>query len=182
MQQLIKQIKAGDKEAFKALYDQYAEYTLRVATVITKNRSYAADAVQEAFIRVYKNINSFDESKPFEPWLYKILINECNRILRNQSKTIPISDYLENHSTMIEEDSYRFEEYEELYAAIEGLEDINRVPILLKYLKGFTELEIANILELNVNTVKSRLFKGREKLRKIIGGFEEGRNNSEKKL
>ncbi|AOY78233.1 RNA polymerase subunit sigma-24 [Clostridium formicaceticum] len=164
------------------LYDQYADYALRVATVITKNRMYAADAVQEAFIRVYSNIHSFDEDKPFEPWLYRILINECNRILKNQSKTIPISNYLESHPPIIEEDAYHFQEYEELYDAIKGLEDINKVPIVLKYLKGFTELEIANILELNVNTVKSRLFKGREKLRKMMRKFDEGRNQNEKKL
>ncbi|ABR47858.1 RNA polymerase, sigma-24 subunit, ECF subfamily [Alkaliphilus metalliredigens QYMF] len=176
MNELIKQIKAGDREAFKALYDQYANYTIRVATGITRNKMVAADAVQETFIRVYNNINSFDEDKPFEPWLYRILINECNRILKNQSKTIPISNYLEEHAGIVEEDVYKFEEYEELYTAVNELDDMNRIPIILKYLEGFTELQIADTLNLNVNTVKSRLFKGREKLKKKMAALNERRH------
>jgi RNA polymerase sigma-70 factor (ECF subfamily) len=73
-----------------------------------------------------------------------------------------------------EEDDYSFEEYEDLYKAIESLEDGNRIAITLKYLKGFKEAEIAEILGININTVKSRLFKGRQKLRNIIEKFEGG--------
>lgn len=94
LQELIKEIKRGEKEAFRTLYNQYAEYAIRVATAVTRNRMHAADAVQETFIRIYNNIDRFDESKSFEPWLYKILINECNRILKKQPKTIPIGDCL----------------------------------------------------------------------------------------
>ncbi|MCC5910129.1 MAG: RNA polymerase sigma factor [Clostridiaceae bacterium] len=179
MKKLIGLIKEGDKEAFKMLYDQYAEYAIRVSMTITKNKAVAADAVQETFIRVYNNIDTFDENKPFEPWLYRILINECNRILKSQSKTIPMGDYLESGSSVVEEDSYKFEEYEELYTAIKELDDINKIPIVLKYLKGFTEVEIADILNLNVNTIKSRLFKGRKKLKEMIEKFNEGRNQYE---
>ncbi|MBM7613814.1 RNA polymerase sigma factor [Alkaliphilus hydrothermalis] len=179
MEDLIWKIKDGHQASFKVLYDQYADYTIRVAIAITKNSAYAADAVQETFIRVYNNIQSFDDSKPFEPWLYRILVNECNRVLKKQSKTISISDYMEDSSIMSEEDSYEFEEYEDLYSAIEDLEDLNRIPIILKYLRGFTENEIADILELNVNTVKSRLFKGREKLRKMMERYKEGRRQYE---
>ncbi len=175
VKELVSRIKDGDKKAFKALYDQYADYAIRVATVITRNKTYAADAVQETFIRIYKNIDSFDESKPFEPWLYRILVNECNRLLKNQSKTIAISDYIEENPLLSEEDSHRFEEYEDLYSAIQELEENNRVPIILKYLKGFSELEIADTLDLNVNTVKSRLYKGREKLRQMLEKYSEGR-------
>ena len=78
---LISKVKSGDKKAFEELYNIYAEQALRTAMAITKNKASAADAVQEAFIRVYNNINSFDESKPFSPWFYKILVNECNRLL-----------------------------------------------------------------------------------------------------
>lgn len=179
MEDLIGKIKEGDQASFKLLYEQYADYTIRVATAITKNSAYAADAVQETFIRVYNNIQSFDESKPFEPWLYRILVNECNRVLKKQTKTISISDYMEDSSIMSEEDSYQFEEYEDLYSAIEDLEDLNRIPIILKYLRGFTESEIADILEVNVNTIKSRLYKGREKLRKMMERYKEGRRQYE---
>jgi RNA polymerase sigma-70 factor (ECF subfamily) len=81
-------------------------------------------------------------------------------------------DYDENFS---HEDRRSFEEYEELYKAVDSLTDKLRIPVILKYLKGFKEAEIAEILDLNVNTVKSRLYKGRQKLKKALAG----RNSSE---
>ena len=172
---LILRVKEGDKEAFAILYDIYAEYALRVATAITKSTAEAADAVQETFIRVYRNIDSFDENRPFKPWFYRILVNECNRVMKNKSKLILVSEYIENDHTHSKEDDYHFEEYEELYAAIGELKDINRIPIILKYLNDFTEKEIAEVLDLNLNTVKSRLYRGREQLKKTLEGAKERR-------
>ncbi|QGU94875.1 sigma-70 family RNA polymerase sigma factor [Clostridium bovifaecis] len=169
---LLKKIKEGDKHAFADLYNEYAEYALRVAMAVIRNKVSAADAVQEAFIKVYKNIHSFDLDRSFGPWFYRILINECNRVLSKIPKATDINEYAEEDKSISIKDKYKFEEYENLYKAIQNLEDINRVPIILKYLKGFKEAEIADILETNVNTVKSRLFKGRQKLKNLIEEFE----------
>ncbi len=165
---ILKRVKEGDQEAFEELYNKYADYALRVAAAITRSEASAADAVQEAFIRVYHYIVDFDLNRPFQPWFYRILINECNRLMKKKGKTVSISDYLENDMNFAKDDLHHFEEYELLYRAIGKLEDINRIPIVLKYLKGFTEAEIAEILAINQNTVKSRLYKGRQKLRKFM--------------
>ncbi|WP_163195793.1 RNA polymerase sigma factor [Clostridium thermarum] len=175
--ELIIKIKSRDRASFEELYNIYAEQALRVAMAVTKDKTSAADAVQEAFIRVYKNIDSFDESKDFKPWFYRILINECSRLLSRNSKAILISDFLENGIDNSRYDHYNFQEYETLYKAVNKLKDINRIPIILKYLRGFTESEIAQILDININTVKSRLFKGREKLKKYLGLLEGGSEN-----
>jgi len=167
----IFRIKEGDIEAFEQLYNEYIEYALRTAISITRNKPDASDAVQETFIRVYRNIIFFDEEKPFKPWFFRILVNECNRIMKRRPKVISIDKYLTNNSVYSKEDNYLFEEYE----AIQGLKDINRVPIILKYLNGFTEKEIAEILDINVNTLKSRLFKGRERLKKALLKMKERR-------
>lgn len=169
---LLQSIKNGNDEAFEELYNKYAGYALRVAMAVTGNKASAADAVQETFIRVYKNINNYDISKPFEPWFYKILVNECNRILGKSSNIVLIDDFVEKNLQGSIEDDYRFQEYESLYAAIENLDENNKVPIVLKYLKGFKESEIAEILGINVNTIKSRLLKGKQKLRKLIEKLE----------
>lgn len=179
--ELLQNIRKGDNEAFKELYNKYAEYALRVAVAVTRNKMNAADAVQESFIRVYKNINSFDIEKPFEPWFYRILINECNRILGKNSNIVLIDDFVGSSIQGAEEDERKFEEYECLYKAIESLDDNIKIPIILKYLKGFKENEIAEILDINVNTIKSRLFKGRQKLKKYIEKFEGGNDNYESK-
>ncbi|MCM0649142.1 RNA polymerase sigma factor [Clostridium swellfunianum] len=175
--ELLQRIREGDNEAFEELYNKYADYALRVAAVVTKNKMSAADAVQEAFIRVYKNIQAFDLDKPFEPWFYRILINECNRVLGKNSNLVLVDDFIENNIQGSSEDAYNFEEYESLYKAIESLEDNNKIPIVLKYLRGFKESEIADILGININTIKSRLFKGRQKLRTIIERLEENRGD-----
>ncbi len=175
---VIARVKEGDKRAFEQLYNEYAEYAIRTAFAITKNNADASDAVQEAFIRVCRNIMFYDEEKPFKPWFYRILVNECNRIMKRRSKVIPIDQYLDDHSMGSQIDDYKFEEYEELYAAIQGLSEINRIPIILKYLNSFSEKEIAEILDVNINTVKSRLFKGREKLKQTLLKMKEGRGKN----
>lgn len=177
--ELLQKIREGDKDAFQELYNKYAEYALRTAAAVTKNKMNAADAVQETFIRIYKNIESFDINKPFEPWLYRILINECNRILSKNLNTILVDDFVKNNLQGSIEDQLKFEEYESLYKAIQSLDNNNKIPIILKYLKGFQENEIAEILGINVNTIKSRLFKGRQKLKAIIENLERGSDDYE---
>lgn len=175
--ELLQKIREGDSEVFAELYNKYADYALRVAMAVTRNKMSAADAVQEAFIRVYKNMQTFDLDKAFEPWFYRILINECNRLLRKNSNMVLIDDFIENNIESSSQDDYNFEEYETLYKAIESLEDNNRIPIILKYLRGFKEIEIAELLGININTIKSRLFKGRQKLKNMIERLEGGANN-----
>lgn len=170
--ELLQRLKDGHDRAFEELYREYGEYALRVATAITRDETKAADAVQETFIRIFHYIGSFDINRPFEPWFYRILVNECNRTLKKDRQTLPISDYIENNPRFVTEDIHGFVEYESLYEAIGGLKDINRIPIILKYLKGFKEAEIAEVLGINQNTVKSRLSKGRRDLRSALSQFE----------
>jgi RNA polymerase sigma-70 factor (ECF subfamily) len=175
--ELLRRIRQGDNEAFAELYNKYADYALRVAMAVTRNKMSAADAVQEAFIRAYRNMHTFNLDKAFEPWFYRILINECNRLLGKNSSIVLIDDFIENNIESSSQDEYNFEEYESLYKAIESLEDNNRIPIILKYLRGFKESEIAEILGININTIKSRLFKGRRKLKNVIERLDGGENN-----
>lgn len=172
--EILLRVQAGDKSAFKELYDQYISSALRVAIAATGNRNNAADAVQEAFIRIYNNMNSFDIDKPFKPWFYKILMNECKRLFHKNQSSIPYDSYFDNNADYSLEELHKFEEYEDLYKSIMELDEIYRISIVLKYLKGFSEKDIAEILEINVNTVKSRLFKGRQKLRYSLEEFKKG--------
>ena len=171
---LLQRLKKRDEKAFEELYNKYGEYALRVATAITKNHENAADIVQETFIRVYHYIDNFDINKPFEPWFYRILINECNRSFKKDHKNLPISDYMDNSALFAKEDNHDFVEYQFLYEAIGNLKDIYRIPIILKYLKGFKEAEIAEILKINQNTIKSRLLKGRQYLKSALNNIKKG--------
>jgi RNA polymerase sigma factor (sigma-70 family) len=171
--EIIKKIQNGDNGAFRELYDLYYDYAIRVATVVmNRNATHSADAVQETFVRVYQNIHLYQEDRPFKPWFYKILLNECNRILKKNSKVVSVGEIIERQQAKTELENHSVE-YEDLYQAIGALEPHNRIPIVLKYLNGFKEQEIANILEENLNTIKSRLFKGRQKLKQFLEAKEE---------
>ncbi|WP_085993923.1 RNA polymerase sigma factor [Oceanobacillus senegalensis] len=166
---LIKKVKKGNQQSFKQLYDLYADYSLRTAYGITGNISDAADIVQETFIKVYRHIDSYDSEKPFKPWFYRILINESRRLLKKRSKDAisveseQMLDSLHGHETnQLDLDS--------LHDAIEQLDAKHRTIIILKYLNGFKEKEIAEIFDMNVNTVKSRLYQARQRLKEILGG------------
>ncbi|AGT30857.1 RNA polymerase [Geobacillus genomosp. 3] len=171
--ELIERVQRGDETAFAELYALYAEYALRVAAAVTGNTANAADAVQEAFIRVYDHIGRFDSFRPFRPWFYRILINECRRVMKKQRTMAMMSEDIGNSRRLAYEEHYAFEQYEELYRAIGRLKEEQRIAIVLKYLQGFTDEEIADILDLNVNTVKSRLFKARGQLMKWMKMREE---------
>jgi RNA polymerase sigma factor (sigma-70 family) len=159
---LIK-IQSGDKEAFRLFYEKYSDYAIRTASAITRNREMAKDAVQETFIRVYRQIGSYNPELPFEPWFYRILTNECMRLLKKDSSYSKFEHPdLENEPSLAVES---FDTLSDLYDVIQSLDDAHRIPLILKYVKGFSEKEIADILGLNQNTVKSRLFKGRKRLK-----------------
>lgn len=89
------------------------------------------------------------------------------------------SKYEEKYSTLnkgeIAEDNYRFEKYETLYSALQNLSDDMRIPLLLKYVNGYKESEIADILNIKSSTIKSRLYEGRKKIRSIMisSGYKE---------
>lgn len=169
---LIKQIKKGEQGPFKILYEEYAEYALRSCYYITGNNNYTADIVQETFIKVYRGLDTFNHNRPFKPWFYQILLNESKRYMKKQNaQAIPIKsteviDYLHKQKQKESEIDFTLD-------ILEEVSETHRIVLTLKYLNGFTEKEIANLLHLNVNTVKSRLFKARGKLREIIGGVED---------
>lgn len=165
--QLYDRIITGDPSALRELYDQHIDSALRVATAITKHREHAKDAVQETFIRVFHNISSYQPDQPFKPWFFRILTNECNRILKRESKLFRFGSRSEIAMEQIQTVDPN---YQDLYEAIQSLKDQYRIPILLKYIQGFSEKEIAQILDLKHNTVKSRLLKGRAKLKEYIEG------------
>ncbi|HWL12577.1 MAG TPA: RNA polymerase sigma factor [Ureibacillus sp.] len=177
--EIIQQIRNGNQLAFRDLYDLYFEYAMRVATVVMNHRrADANDAVQETFLRVYQNLDRYDDSRPFKPWFYKILINECHRILKRDGKVISI-EILESmkKNEHVSEHSNTFAEYDDLYSAIEHLEHHQRIPIILKYLNGFKEQEIAEIMDANLNTIKSRVFKGKQKLKHFLNRNKEVNDN-----
>ncbi len=150
-----------NKDSFEVYYQKHANNALRVAAAVVRSDAAAADVVQETFLRVYLNMHKFDNTKNFEPWFYRILINECRRAYGRKYETSPIEDLSELAQPIKSE-------YDYLYEAIGELKKSQRIPIILRYLSGYSDKEIAVILRLNLTTVKARIKRGKEKLRLIL--------------
>ena len=142
----------------KIICDKYNSY-YRMAYSHVQNASDAEDIVQEGAYRAMKNSASLKQIQYAETWVYRIMLNEMYRHM-SRNKTVGIDDYiLEGLET---EDHY---ENIDLKRALEQLQETDRVIIQLKYFEDRKLEEIAEILELNVSTVKSRLYRGLRKLK-----------------
>lgn len=162
----VEQVRSGDQFAFRQFYEAYANGAIRIASAITRNRELAKDAVQETFIRVFRQIDSYNPTLPFDPWFYRILTNECLRLINKETSLVKVEpSNLDDNPALVEKS---FDQLSDLYDIIQSLDDLHRIPLILKYIKGFSEKEIADILQLNQNTLKSRLFKARKHLKMLL--------------
>lgn len=152
-----------DRSQLHELYQTHAPDLLRMAMAITGRRELAKDALQETFLRVYRFSDSYDPNQPIRPWLYRILVNECRRLQKREARVFP-SDGAE-----LEQAIPSREPYSDVMDAVSKLPETYRIPLLLKYVDGWKEHEIADILSLNINTLKSRLAKARELMRTAYG-------------
>src|SRR5699024_3875348 len=151
----------------------YFDYALRTAYIITQSNNHAADIVQETFIKVYRNIDRYDVSKPFKPWFYTILLNESRRYMKKQNNEPIAIESEELINYLHEQHEIKVADFAELDEAFSQLSDMHRTVLVLKYMNEFTEKEIAQMLNENVNTIKSRLYKARQRMRKLIGGEQD---------
>jgi len=134
----------------------------------------AVDLSQEAFVRAYKNYKKFDNSKKFFTWYYKILKNLCLNFIRDSKKTekkeflLPVDDFLSPENPEIGYE--RKEIQKEVQEALFKLSDEDREIIILKEFQEISYKEIANLLEIPIGTVMSKLFYARKKLAKSLQG------------
>ncbi|QST02098.1 sigma-70 family RNA polymerase sigma factor (plasmid) [Pontibacillus sp. ALD_SL1] len=155
---IIRKIQKGNVSAFQDLYDDYADQAFRIALSIVRDRETAKDVTQETFIRVCRSIDSFDPTKPFDPWFFRILKNESLRSLKQKEPT-SLTDSFKDQKGEMDEENLMFD------LVHSTLDEPYLTTFLLKYVEGFSEKEVASITEENVSTVKNRLLKGRELLR-----------------
>ena len=134
------------------------------------------DIAQQVFVKAYFSLKRFDQRAAFSTWLYKITVNECWDLLRKK-KVRPLvyeADLSEEQARMIEASeekrsrapdiSERLEARQRVERLLEGLDERDRMMLILKEVEGFSIEEIAEALELNSNTVKVRLFRARRRV------------------
>lgn len=158
---LIRQAQADDSEAFVALIGQYRQTLYKTAVAILKNEADAVDAVQDTVLSCYENLRSLREPKYFKTWLTRILINQCNRILKERKNLVPLHEHPE---LACRKPDTSVKEFLEL---LNLLKEPYRVVLYLFYVEEFSIREIAEILDMKENTVKTRLSRGRRCFQKL---------------
>jgi len=174
--ELVHRAQQDDKDAFEILVKRHQNRVLAVAGGILRNKEDVEDIAQQVFLKAYFSLKRFDQRAAFTTWLYKITVNECWDLLRKrkvrpllyeaelseeQAKIYQQSEEAEDGAPDISETLALREQVEKL---MEVLEERDRMMLILKEVQGFSVEEIAEILEINGNTVKVRLFRARQKI------------------
>lgn len=171
IENLIREAQNGNKIAFNKLITFYEQDLYKIART-RLNLDDACDAVQETIIKIYKSLNKLSKVSSFKSWMIKILINECNDIYRkNISQNIVSYENYENETYFIEKD---FEEID-FNSLIKFLEYEERIIIVLFYLEGYKTREISKILNINHNTIRSKLLRAKIRIKEYLKekGYEE---------
>ncbi|MCI6465634.1 MAG: sigma-70 family RNA polymerase sigma factor [Faecalicatena sp.] len=161
MVNLVKRAQAGDQDAFIQLIEENKQALYKVAVSMLKNDADVADVIQDTILSSYENLRGLREPKYFKTWLTRILINHCNRILKERQKVVPMKEQLEAGEMEVDTSGREF------LRLLNKLEDQYRIVLLLYYVEGFSIKEIGTILEMNENTVKTRLSRGRTSFKKV---------------
>ena len=174
--QIILRAQSGDREAFATLFEQYKNLVYKTAYLMLGERTEAEDALQEVFIQVYKSLSSFDPRKgAFTTWLHRITFNHClNHRRRKHPFTLPLEDV--SPALKSEFPGTQLAEEQVLQLAVGKLTDKQRAVVILRYFWDLPYAEIAQILDVPLGTVKSRIDLALKTLRKVI---EEQESNQE---
>ncbi|MDP2284114.1 MAG: sigma-70 family RNA polymerase sigma factor [Pseudohongiella sp.] len=155
------------KKRYESLVDRFYQDVFRYAYWLTRNPSVAEDLVQETFLRAWRSFDSLQSEDAAKAWLFTILRRENARMYeRYRPELVDIDDVSIQEDDRNEPDQRQ--KMTELHNAIMQLESEYRDPLLLQVVGGFSGKEIAEILDLNNNTVMTRLFRARSKLRDIM--------------
>lgn len=174
--ELVRRAQQEDKEAFEELIRRHQHRVFAVAGGILTRREDVEDIAQQVFVKAYFSLKRFDQRAAFSTWLYKITVNECWDMLRKR-KVRPLlyeADLSEEQARQVASSaekgkdapdiSDRLEARQRVERLLEGLDERDRLMLILKEVEGFSIVEIAEVLDSNANTVKVRLFRARRRL------------------
>lgn len=165
VEELVEKAKDNDKKAFSELITSIEKELYLIAKTKLKNNDDIGDAIQETIFKSYKNIKKLRDNSMFKTWLIKILINECNNIYRKKSKiSVP---YEENEmdkylATSDNSDNMEFE------ILIRDLDYDEKLILTLYYCSKYTVREISEIVKINENTIKSKMARARNKIKRRL--------------
>ena len=174
MEELVIRSLDGDKDAFTQLVKLIDVDLYRIANAKLENIEDINDAIQETILMGYRSIQNLEEPKYFKTWIIKILINECNKIYKQNKRKIGVFEELtsDNDSTIVKEDInlLNIENKLDLENIFKILNYDEKIAIILFYDCNYTLPEVAKLLDTSPNTIKSRIKRAKQKMRKYYKG------------
>ena len=187
-QALVEKAKTGDYQAFEALVNRYEGKVYRLSMRMLRNQEDAEDALQEAFLQVYRGLKGFEGRSSFSTWLFRLATNVCLMKIRHRetepARLLPLEDYLPRHEEgehphiqdwpdKPEEVLLTKESREKMLEALEKLPPEYRAVFILRDVEGFSNAEAGEALGISVAAVKSRLHRARLTLRGMLSDYFE---------
>ena len=170
MDDIIKEIKKGDKAAFEALVQEYHAKVFSLCMGLVSNREDALDLTQEVFIKIYRSASSFKGDSKLSTWIYRVVQNTCVDFLRRERRytAVPLPDVLTDTSPSPYEITAAAEDREKVRSALLSLPADYKSALLLREYEGLSYSEIADVLGISEGTVKSRISRARAALAKKL--------------
>ncbi|MDB5056207.1 MAG: DNA-directed polymerase subunit sigma [Bacilli bacterium] len=174
--ELVKAAQAGERDALITLLREIESHVYRTAFYILGNEQDAMDASQEALIRIYTKIGSYEEKAQFKTWVQRIVTNLCIDKFRKTKPTISSDEHEMSFTAEINVEDEVISTYiaQDINEAIEKLPEHHRTVVVLRYIEDFSYNEIAESLDLPINTVKSYLFRARKQLQILLQDYQKG--------
>lgn len=168
---LAENARRGDVGAFEELVRRHQEIAFRTAYLVLRDAAAAEDAAQEAMVKAYRAIGRFHEGGSFRPWLLKIVSNQALTLARSRKRQLATLErasaepdsLIDMDETVIDRERARL-----IWSALQSLNERERTAVYLRYFLNLPERELAEYLGCAPGTVKSRLHRALEHLRKII--------------
>jgi RNA polymerase sigma-70 factor, ECF subfamily len=177
---LIIELQAGNLNALGFLYDRHKDMVYRTASMITGDPEAAADLLHDVFLRLHRFSSHVDSDRPLEPWLYRMTVNQAHTWVKRSRRFLrPLEEVTEwlvgikrqPHQTQDHEN----DDWAQVQQAVSVLPMNQRIVVVLYYLNDLSLQEISEITNVPVGTVKSRLYYGRESLKKSLNGSKNER-------
>lgn len=179
-QELAARAHAGDLEAFGALVERYGEQARRIARGVLGDANDGDDAAQDAFLSALRHIGRYDPSRPFGPWLMRVVTNAAvDRLRRNKVRaTDALSPATPTRRAGPGTETDRRALHQALARALRELPERQRIAVMLFDIEGYSHAEIADVLGVPQGTVRSDVFHGRRGLRKALAPWQDWKEDA----
>jgi len=180
--ELVRRLRAGEEAAYEALLTRFQQPVYNLAFRLASNPGDASDVVQEVFLKVFRNVGHFRRQSSLKTWIYRITVNEAHNqrrwFFRHRSREVGLDDETDEGCSGTVADrgrspfdcAYDREKHVLIENALGRINPLFREVVVLRDIEDLSYEEIAEVLQISLGTVKSRIMRGREALREELTG------------